>query len=232
MRYLQQDILLLGGVLLRAQDIYCSKFNIDTEDTMTLSALAMKIFRHNYYDDKCFPIHLPNRNEDTFIRRAYYGGHADVYKPYGEHLYYYDVNSLYPFVMKEFHMPGGVPVWRNNLENVELDSLFGFIEAYVDCPSHIYRPFLPYKDKNALVFPTGKFVGVYYSEELKYARELGYKITPLRGYMFEKKSSPFKSFISNLYESRQEARKAGDDAMAYVYKILMNTLYGRFGIHP
>lgn len=61
-----------------------------------------------------------------FIRRAYYGGHTDTYKPYGENLYYYDVNSLYPFVMKEFPMPGGVPVWHANLEGKDLDSIFGW----------------------------------------------------------------------------------------------------------
>nr|GFA10188.1 DNA polymerase-like [Tanacetum cinerariifolium] len=35
------------------------------------------------------------------------GGHADAYIPFGENLYYYDVNSLYPFVLKEYPMPGG-----------------------------------------------------------------------------------------------------------------------------
>lgn len=212
--YLKQDILLLGGIMLKAQEIYWSKFQIDTEDTMTLSALAMKIFRQKLDNDKNFPIHLPNRNEDTFIRRGYYGGHTDVYLPYGESLYYYDVNSLYPFIMKSYPMPGGVPVWMNNLEEVDLDSLFGFFEAYVVCPSHITRPFLPYKFNKFLVFPTGQFIGVYYSEELKYA--LGYEITPLRGYQFEKICSPFESFITNLYDSRQEARRDGDDAMVYI----------------
>ena len=156
-----------------------------------------------------------------------------MYKPYGENLYYYDVNSLYPYVMKTFPMPGGVPVWHGNLEGQDLSNLFGFLEAYVVCPSTITRPFLPYRDdNNTLLFPTGKFVGVYFSEELKYARELGYQIIPLRGYLFEKKPSPFDSFVSSLFESRQSAKRTGNDAMAYVYKILMNSLYGRFGINP
>ena len=95
------------------------------------------------------------------------------------------------------------------------------------------RPFLPYKKQNnTLLFPTGKFWGVYYSEELKYARDLGYQIIPLRGYLFEEMISPFESFVSDLFASRQEAKKSGDDAMAYVYKILMNSLYGRLGINP
>lgn len=231
--YLRQDILLLGGVMLKIQDIIWSKYKVDIEDVMTLSSLSIKIFRQNSFDAAHFPIHIPNRNQDTFIRRGYYGGHADVYKPYGENLYYYDVNSLYPFIMKTFPMPCGVPVWHKNFEDVGLDTLFGFFEAYVVCPTNITRPFLPYRDKNeTLVFPTGKFIGVFYSEELKYARDLGYKIIPLRGYSFEKKTSPFESFVSHLYESRQEAKKAGDESMSFVYKILMNSLYGRFGINP
>ena len=130
-KYLRQDVLLLGGVMQKAQKIYSEQYNIDIEGLLTLAGLSLKIFRQNFYDDKAFPISIPTKNQDTFIRRAYYGGHVDVYKPHGENLYYYDVNSLYPFIMKNYPMPCGIPVWKNNLENVELDSLFGFIEAYV-----------------------------------------------------------------------------------------------------
>lgn len=232
--YMKQDILLLGGVMQKAQEIYWKLYQVDIESKITISSLALTIFRMKYYDVSNWPIHIPNKNEDSFIRRAYYGGHTDTYKPYGEDLYYYDVNSLYPFVMKEFPMPGGVPVWHGILEGKDLDSMFGFIEAYVVCPKTIKKPFLPYRDKNnqTLIFPTGEFVGVYYSEELKYARGLGYTVLPISGYLFEKMESPFKNFVSSLFESRLEARKSGNEALAYVYKTLMNSLYGRFGINP
>ncbi|MCH91257.1 DNA polymerase [Trifolium medium] len=131
--YMKQDILLLGGVMLKAQDIYWKLYKIDIVTKLTLSSLALAIFRTKYYDSEKWPIYIPTRNEDALIRRGYYGGHADVYIPKGENLYYYDVNSLYPYIMKSFNVPGG------------------------------------------------KSVGVYYSEELKYARKLGYQITPLSG---------------------------------------------------
>lgn len=232
--YLRQDILLLGGVMLKAQEINWNKYGIDISNVMTLSALSLKIFRKHYLNEDNFHIHIPSKNEDTFIRQGFYGGHVDVYKPSGENLYYYDVNSLYPFVMKEFPMPCGVPTWKNKLECEELDSLFGFIEAYVECPPHISRPFLPYRNKkdDTLLFPSGKFVGVFYSEELKFARDLGYTIMPLRGYLFDKKPSPFAGFVSEIYESRLESKRKGDEALSFVYKILMNSLYGRFGINP
>ncbi|GJW60703.1 ribonuclease H-like domain-containing protein [Tanacetum coccineum] len=98
-------------------------------------------------------------------------------------------------------------------------------------PKIIKKPFLPYRSKTGtLIFPTGKFIGVYYSEELKYAVGLGYKVVPISGYLFERKESPFKDFVSSLFLS--EARKEGNDVLSYVYKILMNSLYGRFEINP
>lgn len=64
------------------------------------------------------------------------------------------------------------------------DQMFGFIEAYVVCLKSIKKPFLPYIDKNkTLIFPTRKFVGVYYSE-LKYTRVLGCTVILITGYLF------------------------------------------------
>ncbi|XP_039141211.1 DNA polymerase-like [Dioscorea cayenensis subsp. rotundata] len=135
--------------------------------------------------------------------------------------------------MKEYPMPGGVPVSHGNLNGEDLDSIFGFIEAYVVCPKTIKKPFLPYRDQNdTLIFPTGEFIGVYYSEELKYARDLGYTVIPISGYLFEKMESPFRDFVSQLFQNRVEAKKKGNDALSYVYMLIMNTLYGRFGINP
>lgn len=216
--YMKQDIRLLGGIMLKVQELAWDQYKLDIDNCVTLSGLALSIFRMNYFDPKTYYIHIPNRNEDTFIRRGYYGGHADVYIPRGEDLYYYDVNSLYPYIMKSFSMPLGKPKWDGNLTDKDLSNLFGFIEAFVDCPNTITRPFLPYRDpkKDTLLFPTGKFVGVYYSEELKYARNLGYKIIPLRGYLFEEMSSPFSSFVSSVFSKRQEAKKLGNEALVYV----------------
>lgn len=232
--YMKQDIRLLGGVMQKAQSIYYFEYKVDIVNKLTISSLALTIFRTSFYDPKTFPIHIPNQNEDTFIRRAYYGGHTDTYIPKGENLYYYDVNSLYPFIMKSFPMPGGKPVWLRKLEGQDIDSLYGYFEAHIVCPPTIKRPFLPYRDVSSqtVLYPTGEFVGVYFSEELKYARDLGYRVTLLSGYSFQKMNSPFESFVATTYDKRLSAKRTGNDAMVYVYKLLMNSLYGRFGINP
>ncbi|KAM3204574.1 hypothetical protein P3L10_027983 [Capsicum annuum] len=173
LEYMKQDIVLLGGVMHRSQALYYSLYSIDIVKKRTLSAIALDIFQSLYYDKNQWPIYIPDRNEDTFIRRGYYGGHNNTYIPIGKELYYYDLNSLYPYAMKHYPMPGGEPVWQDNYEDMDLDNLFGFLEAYIVTPPDMKRPFLPYRTlKNTLIFPTGEFVGVYYSKELKYAKSI------------------------------------------------------------
>lgn len=231
--YMRQDIRLLGGILLKAQQIYSDQFEVDIVSSMTLSSLSLKIFRTRFYNDIHSRIYIPNTNEDTFIRRGYYGGHTDVYKPYGKDLYYYDINSLYPFIMQGYKLPGGKPVWHKNLSRVELDDVCGFVLAHVECPRTMDKPYLPYRtERNTLIYPTGEWLAVYYSEELKFARTLGYKIIPVEGYLFEEKDSPFGEYVTTLYQSRLKAKGENNLGMSFVYKQLMNSLYGRFGINP
>nr|QXT50775.1 hypothetical protein [Stipa capillata] len=231
-KYLRQDILILGGVMLKAQSIFWNEFLVDIVEMRTIAAMSLDIFRMNFYDDVKHRIYNLNKNADSFIRRGYYGGHADAYIPYSENIYYYDVNSLYPSVMKGNKMPGGQPVWHGNLRDKNLDDMFGFIEALIHAPKDMKRPFLPKKDKNILHFKTGWFVGVYFSEELKYAKTLGYKVVPLEGFLFEKMDSPFGDYISTISERRIEAKKKGNQVEQLGFKLLMNSNYGRLAIAP
>lgn len=230
---MKQDIILLAAIMYKAQQIYWNIFHIDIVSKITIASLALTIFRTNYYDPIKNPISIPNANVDSFIRRGYYGGHSDVYKPRGENFFYYDVNSLYPYAMKQYPMPIGKAKWATDLYKQNLDELFGFIDACVICPDYIKKPVLPRKDKDdLLIFGTGNFRGVYFSEEFKYAKSIGYDVTPLQGYLFEKGHGLFDKFVTELYDNRLKAKKDGNDGLSYVYKLLMNSLYGRFGINP
>jgi hypothetical protein len=230
--YMIQDILLLAGIMLKAQEIISTEFGVDIVEKITVSSLALTIFRTKFYDDERNPIHIPSGNEDNFIRRAYYGGHSDVYIPYMKDGHYYDVNSLYPYIMAYSVMPIGKPRWHGNLSNQSLDEIYGFVEAYVVCPLSMRSPYLPYREKDgSLTHPVGEFFGVYYTEELKKAREVGYRVEPLRGYLFEKGEGLFTSYVLHMYENRIKAKEQGKTGMSFVYKILMNGLYGRLGIN-
>jgi hypothetical protein len=57
-------------------------------------------------------VFLHKEKMPSFVVDTLGGGHTDVYKPKGYNLYYYDVNSLYPFVMKNYPMPISNPTWE------------------------------------------------------------------------------------------------------------------------
>lgn len=232
--YLAQDILLLGVILQKVQDFFWKEFLIDIVSKRTIAALALGIFRMDYYDDQKHRMYIPNQNADKFLRRAYYGGHSDVYKPKGENLYAYDVNSLYPSVMVGRKMPGGRPVWHRDLRKHKLADIFGFVEAFVIVGNQSNRPFLPTKHpvEKTLVFPDGTIFGTYFTEELKYAEKLGYKVIITCGYLFEPIDSPFDLYVNDLYTRRKEAKIALDTVSGYLYKLLLNSLYGRLAISP
>jgi DNA polymerase elongation subunit (family B) len=59
--------------------------------------------------------------------------------------------------------------------------------------------------------------------------KLGYEFEILRGYLFERKNI-FKEYIDLLYEMKANSSKGSADYI--IYKLLQNSLYGRYGMNP
>lgn len=94
---------------------------------------------------------------------------------------------------------------RIHNENINLNTFFGFIKCEVLCPTIIDRPILPVKYQGRTIYPLAllsKWIGTYFSEEIKAVIPLGYIIKPIIGYEFSKldlfSNSPYgsKSFLS------------------------------------
>lgn len=73
-------------------------YRVNITKHATISSLAMSIYRSGFMPDGA-ELTMAKGALEHAIRQAYYGGAVDVYKPYGESLYYYDANSLYPAAM-------------------------------------------------------------------------------------------------------------------------------------
>src|ERR1700710_716616 len=71
-----------------------------------------------------------------------------------------------------------------------------------------------------------------YSDEMHNAIKYGYHacaVEILRGYYFDKQEIIFKEYIQELYQLRLTYDK--QHPMNFIAKILMNSLYGRFGMN-
>ena len=67
---------------------------------------------------------------------------------------YYDVNSLYPYVMRSEDMPLGNVTYVEG-ENLPLKDIFGFCYVNVIAPD-MKRPILPIRLGGKLLVPTGE----------------------------------------------------------------------------
>lgn len=200
----------------------------DAQLSYTIAGQSMEVFRSTLHDR-----HLESLtgSAERFCRPAYLGGRTEIFRPIfkgkkGKKLFEYDVNSLYPFVLKEFEYPCGRPYFTKDFEK----GFLGIYHAKVEAPPDLYLPVLGIIHEGKFIFPVGKFEGKWTSEELKLALSKGYKIEIVRGLVFPKKSRYFAEFIATLYAIRLQSKKGSVQDISA--KLFMNSLYGRLGLNP
>lgn len=189
----------------------------------TLAGQAIRVLR-TYLDDELWGL---GSNASDFCRLAYLGGRTEIFRPFCEKgpLYEYDVNSLYPFVMRNNIFPIGGGYFTYDFEKSKL----GIYHASISTPPNIHIPVLGVLRDGKFIFPVGHFDGHWTSAELNYAESLGYKIKILKGYVFENSQTLFKDFIDDLYNIRLLSPK--NSVADIIAKLLMNSSYGRFGMN-
>jgi len=143
--------------MVKANNQLHEDYSININEGVTISSLAMKLFLSKYYKDNIAKITKPSIYD--FIKKYYYGGITEVYRPYGENLNYYDVNSLYPYVAFN-DMPGinckKITILNSEERKNSLDKLFGFFYCKVKSPMNLYIGLLPIKTNVGLEFPLGE----------------------------------------------------------------------------
>lgn len=184
-------------------------------------------------------------DEDVYlnIKKSYTGGATDMYIPSNldknkkplnqKFIFGYDVNSLYPYIMKNFEVPVGKPTYfEGDIRKFETNA-FGFFYCNVECPKDLKHPILQLHIKrnssvNRTISPTGTFSAWIFSPELDNAVKYGYKYKIIKGYTFNKLCI-FRKYVETLYTMRLEYSK--DHPMNYICKLLLNSLYGRFAMN-
>ena len=227
--YCLQDCISLYQVIDKFNTLIFNKFNLNVNNFPTLPSLAFGIYRAHYLKDYKIPLIIGQIFND--IKLSYTGGSTDMFKPFGENIFRYDVNSLYPYVMKTFLMPvGNIKFFEGNILDIEPNA-FGFFKCIITAPKDIKHPILQTKFDTGngirTLSPVGTWTDILFSEEMFNAMKYGYKFEILSGYTFDKEYI-FNDYVSELYEIKQSHSK--DDPMYLISKLLLNSLYGRFGM--
>lgn len=231
-KYCILDCKSLHEIISKYSVLIYNNFKVDPIKMLTLPALAMRIWKTFYMPkNTVYQIHdLPEYN----IRKSYTGGAVDVYIPHNhnnETLYLYDVNGLYPSTMLNNPMPTGKPIaFLGDIRKINPDA-FGFFYCKITSPSYLEHPILQRTIKTSEGIRTiaglGSWHGWIFSKEMDNAVKYGYQFEILKGYQF-KKTNIFSEYINKMYELRLQYLKG--DAMNLTAKLLMNSLYGKFGM--
>lgn len=216
--YVEVDTIGLHDLLVKAKKVFgVEKFRLTTAST---AFAEWKDIVGN--EEKKYRV---DARHDDFFRQSYCGGRVEVFKRFGKNVDYVDVNSMYPFVMKQNPYPCGSYMKTNSYKENKL----GVYRCRVTAPDDLDIPLLPKKHNGKLLFPTGTWEGVYCSPELEKAFELGYKIEIINGIFWEGKGSPFGKYINKWHGIKTKASNEGDKTMKYIAKLYLNSLYGKFG---
>lgn len=240
-QYLKNDCLSLHEIIIIFNDIIYKNYNFTLWSVFTNAGIAREVFLKKFYDIEKTPIYHIRRDIDAELRKYYFGGRNEVFNKLGltsKKLYYVDFTSLYPFKMYNEDYPiGEVNIIIPENENKFINSWFGFVEVefkHTDTNNKI-KPFHPVKHNGKLIFGNVKTYqkSIFTTEEIKYSikNNLGYTYRFKKVYNYNHKSKLFNGIVKQLFKMKSEAEEKGNEALRQIAKIIINSLYGFWGIN-
>jgi hypothetical protein len=191
-------------------------------------AQAMAAFRHRFMEhDILAHDNLPAKIVE---RSAYFGGRFECWKlgPINETVHQYDVNSLFPSVMRDNLFPVALD---NYTLPTRYDSAIGFgldnsciAEVEIETRTANY----PLRLKQGVCYPVGRFKTTLAGPELMQAVESGI-VRSARAICQYRLAPIFTKYVDALYQMRQQYKDSGNLLYDRFCKTLLNSLYGKFG---
>lgn len=190
------------------------------------TAMAAYLLRH--YRNK---IYIHNNEQAIRLERdSYRGGRTECFY-LGElkdgDFHIVDVNSLYPFVMRNNLYPVKYEkishkITVANLGNfLKHKSVIAQVLIETDEPVYAVR-------RERTIFPVGRFWVTLTTPELKYAFEHNHIIKVEKAVIYEQ-ANIFRSYVDRFYKLRQKFKSAGVAEYEELCKKFLNSLYGKFG---
>ena len=212
---------------------------------MTIGSDALGNYKEmNKNFNKYFPI-IPYEI-DKDIRKSYKGGFTylnDCYKEKEtESGFVLDVNSLYPSVMMYEKLPFGDPLFFNG--KYEKDLLYPLYVQTFSCIFKVKNNKIPtIQIKNNLAFLPNEYIKSSDGDivtltltnidiELFFEHYDVWEITYHSGWKFRAIKGLFSSYIDYWSKQKIDAKKNKNDALYRISKLMLNSLYGKFGLNP
>jgi len=225
--YCKRDVEIIKQAML-AWFKFCKDNDLGNFGT-TAPKQSFNAFCHRFMHHKIY-IHN-NAKAIEIERNSYFGGRCECFW-YGcvpcDVVYTLDVNSMYPYVMRDFLYPAKLLTLRFD---VAPEVLREFLKNYLVCAEVLVEtdiPCLPVRENNRLIFPVGRFVTSLSTPEINLAFQFG-RIEKVFKVAFYEPQPLFKDFVEFFYTKRLEAKQEGNKINNMLFKLILNSLYGKFG---
>jgi hypothetical protein len=160
----------------------------------------------------------------NFLRKGYYGGRVEIYKlgvVQGQ-INHYDVNSLFPSVMKGGRFPDLDTIYITQKPDFDREGVF---EGWIYIP-RTFIPALPVR-ADELLFPYGSIYGTWAYPEIRQLLADGGRVVRCKQAIeFDDVESPFDQYVNYCYKGKVESKTDLDKTF---WKLMLNSLYGKFG---
>lgn len=179
---------------------------------------------------------------DDYIRRSYRGGICQVNSKYvGKEIIgnvnVYDVNSMYPYQMCTKLLPYTVPQYFEGEYKEDINYPLYIQRIKVECelkpnkqPTILIENGI-FGKTDFLIKTNYDFIELVLTNIDLELLKTHYNISEIEyidGYKFKGSTNLFKSFIEPIYEMKSKTK----GAERQLYKILLNSLYGKFAMNP
>ena len=194
----------------------------------TLAGQAFKAYRHRFMS---FPIFIDDHEAATRLgRRAYHGGRTECFHigRLNHRVHVLDINSQYPFVMQQEEYPTRKVHYSRLCTVKELSRWLDEFSVVADCDIETDSPQYAHIVRDKICFPVGRFREALTTPDLKTALNQDH-VKHVHEIAIYERAPIFRDFVTELYRLRLEATHEGNEVMRYNLKILMNSLYGKFG---
>lgn len=216
--YLRHDVLGLQEAILRFWLLVYDTFGNFGMLPMTLPSLSFRLWRMSLEDEMYTPV---NKTMKQLERRAYRGGRVSCFHRGVFDVTTYDANSHYPATMIKHEVPvspfGGFTDEWSGVDGVYEGH---FVQTNTDLPPLLYAEDIGYVYEGD---------GVFFAPEIHKLESIGghFECTGV-GAVYADMGRPFE-IVEEWYRMRKAAKDAHNEGLSFVLKILMNSLYGKFG---
>lgn len=214
--------------VLRAQ--LDGEFGVDLAVYRTPAACAARVYVSRYLQSAPGGTIGVRKYIRLQAMRSYWGGRAEAFARghFRGDLSIYDAVSLYPHAALALEELPTANSWFRLTGHLLNTCRGGICTVEFEFPADELHPCLPVAAPGSLLYPRA---GVSHCtvHEVRYAQECGAKIKLLSGYGYMRGDTSLAEFSRDLLAQKQAADDRGDLAARTIYKLLMNSLYGKFG---